>query len=41
MLVGFFTYKAAVVGKQAATLFGDLARGGNTPFGGSSSSSEE
>lgn len=35
MLVGFFTYKAAVVGKQAATLFGDLARGGNTPFGSS------
>jgi hypothetical protein len=25
MLLGFFTYKGAVVAKQAATLFGDLA----------------
>jgi len=39
MLVGFFTYKAAVVGKQAATLLGELGdsvregRGGNTRFG--------
>jgi ATP synthase protein I len=40
MLVGFFTYKAAVVGKQAATLLGELGDsirdggGGNTRFGG-------
>lgn len=39
MLVGFFTYKAAVAGKQAATLLGELGdsvRGGgegNTRFG--------
>ena len=42
MLVGFFTYKAAVVGRQAATLLGELGdsvregRGGNTRFGSGS-----
>ena len=41
MLVGFFTYKVAVVGKQAATLLGELGasvrdgKGGNTKFGNS------
>lgn len=38
MLLGFFTYKAAVVGKQAATLLGELSGSvrdgsGNTRFG--------
>jgi hypothetical protein len=27
MLVGFFTYKFAVFGKQSLELFGDLAKG--------------
>lgn len=31
MLIGFFTYKGAVIAKQSLVLFGELAGAGNNP----------
>lgn len=40
MLLGFFTYKGAVIAKQSLVLFGELASGARAGGGGGSEGSE-